>query len=361
MTADIPALSHQQEAFVHALRRVELHVHIEGAMTPDLLFKIAKRNGFEMEHDLFDWSTQEDGSETATYKEYTDLNQFLNVYTKATEVLQTRQDFSDLAYEYMCKAHSHGVMHAEIFVDVQTYVNRGLKADDVVHGLDEGFRKGKQEFGISYLMLGCALRHLSADQCVEGMEILRPYHEQGLIHGMGLCSMEKGQPPSKFLPAFQRAKEIGFERFTAHAGEDGPAAYVSEALDVLGVTRIDHGINGIKDEEVFERLSREGTMVTLCPLSNIALNVIDHLGELPIRKMLDNDLKFSINSDDPALFNSWITDNFIAIHKEHALSKADWIKISHDSIHGSWADQERKEEMQRQLEQVLSQWKHLEW
>jgi adenosine deaminase len=286
-------LAQQQEAFLHALRHVELHVHIEGAMTPDLLFKIADRNGMKMEHDLFDWSKDSDGSEKATYKEYTDLNQFLNVYTKATEVLKTREDFKDLAYEYMCKAHSQGVMHAEIFIDVQTYVDRGVHGDEVVHGLEDGFKQGQQEFGISYLMLGCALRHLSAEECIEGMEILRPYHESGHIHGMGLCSSEKDQPPTKFLPAFQRAKEIGFERFTAHAGEDGPASYVIEALDVLGVTRIDHGINGIKDEEVFARLRDDGIMVTLCPLSNIALNVIDHLNELPIRKMLDHDLKVS--------------------------------------------------------------------
>ncbi|KAJ9102202.1 hypothetical protein QFC20_005031 [Naganishia adeliensis] len=326
--------SHEQEQFLHALRRVELHVHIEGAMTPELLFKIAERNGMQMKHDIFDFSEHLDGSQKATYKEYVDLNQFLNVYTKATEVLKTQEDFKDLAYEYMRKAHSQGVMHAEIFIDVQTYVDRGVEGDKVVHGLDEGFKAGQQEFGITYLMLGCALRHLSSDECVEGIEMLRPYHERGLIHGMGLCSSEKDQPPSKFLPAFQRAREIGFERFTAHAGEDGPASYVTEALDVLGVTRIDHGINGIKDEEVFARLKEEGVMTTLCPLSNISLNVIDHLGELPIRKMLDHDLKFSINSDDPALFNSWILDNYVAIHKEHALSKADWIKISHDSISG---------------------------
>lgn len=297
------SIPHHQERFLHALRRVELHVHIEGAMTPELLFKIAERNGMQMEHDIFDWSTEQDGSQTATYKEYTDLNQFLNVYTKATEVLKTRQDFKDLAYEYMCKAHSQGVMHAEIFVDVQTYVDRGVEADTVVHGLDEGFKAGQEEFGVSYLMLGCALRHLSADECVEGMEILRPYHERGLIHGMGLCSSEKNQPPSKFLPAFQRAKEIGFHRFTAHAGEDGPAGYVTEALDVLGVTRIDHGINGIKDETVFARLRDEGTMVTLCPLSNISLNVIDHLDELPIRKMLDHDLKVSKLLYAPSMAN----------------------------------------------------------
>ncbi|GHJ84137.1 hypothetical protein NliqN6_0539 [Naganishia liquefaciens] len=354
-------LIQQQKDFLHALRHVELHVHIEGAMTPELLFKIADRNGLKMEHDLFDWSEGHNGSQKATYKEYTDLNQFLNVYTKATEVLKTREDFKDLAYEYMCKANSQGVMHAEVFIDVQTYVDRGLHGDDVVHGLEDGFRQGEQEFGVSYLMLGCALRHLSPDECIDGMEILRPYHERGLIHGMGLCSSEKDQPPTKFLPAFQRAKEIGFERFTAHAGEDGPASYVTEALDVLGVTRIDHGINGIKDEQVYARLRDEGIMVTLCPLSNIALNVIDHLNELPIRKMLDDDLKFSINSDDPALFNSWISENYLAIQKEHALSKSDWIKISRDSIDGSWASENRKQEMHKHLEEMLQAWEHVSW
>jgi adenosine deaminase len=279
--------------FLAALPKCEHHIHIEGSLSPTLLFNLATRNAIALPSAALDIAYASIASLEARYKAFTSLDDFLAYYDRASRVLIKQEDFSDLAYAYMQKAKEDGIVHAEIFFDLQTHTSRGISVETVVKGLNDGLRRGEQDLGITFRLIMCILRHETVQSSVDHVDLAVPFYRSGEIHGLGMCSTEKDQHPRKFSPVYQRAREVGIERFTAHAGEEGPAEYVRSALEDLGVTRIDHGVRSVEDEAVMNLLRHKETMLTVCPLSNVALKVVNHISEIPLRKLLDSKIKVS--------------------------------------------------------------------
>lgn len=268
-------------------------MHIEGSLSPSLLFSLSARNTIALPSAALDIAYADIASLEARYKAFTSLDDFLAYYDRASAVLIHRQDFDDLAYAYMKKAHEDGVVHTEIFFDLQTHTARGISAETVVNGLDDGLKKGEAEFGITFKLIMCILRHLPVESSVDHVDLALPFYQSKQIHGLGMCSTEKDQHPTKFQAVFDKAKAAGITHLTAHAGEEGPAEFVRSALEDLGVSRIDHGIRSIEDEAVLRMLRERGTLLTVCPLSNVALKVVEHVGEVPLQKLLDAGVKVS--------------------------------------------------------------------
>lgn len=279
--------------FLAALPKCEHHIHIEGSLSPSLLFSLSARNAIALPSATLDVAYASIAALEARYKAFTSLDDFLAYYDRASRVLIKREDFADLAFAYMEKAKADGIVHAEIFFDLQTHTSRGISAETVVQGLNDGLKKGEASFGITFKVIMCILRHESVQSCVEHVDLAAPFYKSGEIHGLGMCSTEKDQHPRKFLPVYQRAKEVGINHLTAHAGEEGPADYVRSALEDLGVTRIDHGVRSVEDESVLAMLKERETLLTVCPLSNVALRVVKHVREVPLRKLLDAGVKVS--------------------------------------------------------------------
>jgi adenosine deaminase len=280
--------------FLAALPKCEHHLHIEGSLSPSLLFSLSARNAIALPSAISDIAYANVAALEARYKAFTSLDDFLAYYDRASRVLIKREDFADLSYAYMQKASEDGIAHTEISFDLQTHTQRGIAVETVVKGLNDGLKKGEKEFGITFRVIMCILRHESVQSCVDHVDLALPYYQSGDIHGLGMCSTEKDQHPKKYLPVYQRAKEVGIEFLTAHAGEEGPAEYVRSALEDLGVTRIDHGVRSVEDEHVLAMLRERKTMLTVCPLSNVALRVVKHLSEVPLRKLLDAGIRASL-------------------------------------------------------------------
>ncbi len=268
-------------------------MHIEGSLSPSLLFRLAEKNNIDLPSPATDEAYTSIDTLEARYKAFTSLDDFLAYYNRASAVLIRQSDFEELAYAYMKQASEDGIVHAEVFFDLQTHTERGVGVDTVVLGLDQGLKKGEQEFGISFRLIMCVLRHLPVQHSVQHVDLALPFYQSNHIHGLGMCSTERSQPPSKFLPVFERAREVGITRFTAHAGEEGPAGYITEAIDLLGVERIDHGVRSVEDEEVLRMLKEKEMLLTVCPLSNVALRVVEDVSEVPLRKLLDAGVKVS--------------------------------------------------------------------
>jgi adenosine deaminase len=311
--------------------KAELHLHIEGTLEPELAFALAGRNGVALPF-----------ADAAALREayaFTDLQSFLNLYYELMAVLCTERDFTDLADAYLIRAQADGVRHAEIFFDPQAHVARGVPFEVVADGLHAALSTSRERFGISTGLIMCFLRDQSAESAFETLKAAEP--RLGKIIGVGLDSAEVGHPPSKFAAVYARARELGL-RCVAHAGEEGPAAYVSEALDVLKAERIDHGIRSLEDPALVERLRTERIPLTVCPFSNVRLRAVDHLGFHPLRRMLEAGLVATVNSDDPAYFGGYVQENLEAVAAAMELTDDQIFTLARNSFEASFLDEQTR-------------------
>ncbi|MGZ0199033.1 adenosine deaminase [Streptomyces sp. RM1] len=315
------------------LPKAELHLHIEGTLEPELAFELAARNGVELAY--------ADTDELREAYRFQDLQSFLNLYYELMAVLRTERDFEDLANAYLARAAAQGVWHAEIFFDPQAHLARGLTMGTVVEGLWRALGRSEENHGVSTRLILCFLRDESAQSALETLEAARPYLDR--ITGIGLDSAEVGHPPAKFREVYEAAAALGLRR-VAHAGEEGPPQYITEALDVLGVERVDHGLRCMEDPALVERLVRERIPLTLCPLSNVRLRTVDTLADHPLPAMLDAGLLCTVNSDDPAYFGGYADDNFRAVAKTLDLGEDRLRELARNSFLASFLedDEERR-------------------
>jgi adenosine deaminase len=344
--------------FLYELPKCEHHLHIEGSLSPDLLFRLAALNNVALPDPTSDPSFASPQALESRYERFTSLNDFLHYYFIGMSVLITASDFESLAYEYFVRAHNDGVHHAEIFFDPQAHTSRGIAYSIVVSGITTAQRRAKEDFGLTSKLIMCFLRHLSAaDADVTYQEAVTLGHfSDGTVAGIGLDSSEVGFPPEIFREVYASATAAGIRR-TAHAGEEGDSTYISRALDICNTERIDHGIRLVDDEALLKRVTKDKTLVTMCPLSNVRLRCVTNVAELPIRKFLQEGVTFSINSDDPAYFGSYILDNYCAVQEAFALSLTEWRFIAEGAIAGSWCDEERKKVLLAKVEEWAEKYK----
>jgi len=314
-------------SFARRLPKAELHLHIEGTFEPELIFELAERNRIP-----FPYSSVE-----ALRRAYafTDLQSFLNLYYAAMAVLREERDFADLANAYFARAREQNVIHAEIFFDPQAHTARGVPFEVVIDGLWSAACESEARYGITSKLIMCFLRDQSADSAMATLESALPYGER--IVAVGLDSAEVGHPPSKFRDVFERARAEGFLT-VAHAGEEGPPAYVWEALDILHVSRVDHGVRSLEDPRLVARLRDERIPLTVCPLSNVKLRVVNTLREHPLQRMLDAGLHATVNSDDPAYFGGYVGDNFAAVTEALELDRDAVLTLARNSFTASFID-----------------------
>lgn len=312
-------------AFIRGLPKAELHLHIEGSLEPEQMFELARRNGVDLPFASVE--------EVRAAYAFSNLQDFLDIYYQGAQVLLTQQDFHDLAMAYFRRVAADGTRHAEIFFDPQTHTDRGVPFAVVIDGLLSGMDEAERTLGVTSKLILCFLRHLSEEAAFEALEQARPYLDR--IAGVGLDSSEVGHPPAKFARVFAAARKLGL-KVVAHAGEEGPPDYVYEALDLLEVDRIDHGNRALEDDALTERLAREGMTLTVCPLSNLKLCVVDDLAAHPLKRMLDLGLRATINSDDPAYFGGYLGQNWIETAQALDLSREDLITLAKNSFTGSF-------------------------
>lgn len=313
------------DALIAALPKAELHLHLEGSLEPEQLMAFAARNGVDIP-----FSTLE---EVRAAYAFSNLQDFLDIYYQGMSVLQTEADFHDLTDAYLKRVAADNVRHVEVFFDPQGHTGRGLPFDVPVRGILKALDAAEEKYGITHRLIMCFLRHLSEEDAFETLDQARPW--LGRIHGVGLDSSEMGHPPSKFTRVFEAARQMGL-KCVAHAGEEGPPAYVHEALDLLKVDRIDHGNRALEDEALIARIREAGLTLTVCPLSNLALCVVDDLTRHPMKRMLDLGLKATINSDDPAYFGGYVNRNYSETAKAVGLSRDDIITLAKNSFTGSF-------------------------
>jgi adenine deaminase len=331
---------HQMRELINRLPKAELHVHIEGTLEPGLMFDLASRNGMKLPYASVDHVT-------SAYR-FSDLQSFLDIYYQGAAVLQTPDDFYELMSAYLRRATADGVRHAEIFFDPQTHTDRGIGFPVFM----EGFRGAIADApGVSADLIMCFLRHLSGEDAVATLREAEP-HLDGVI-AVGLDSSEKDRPSHLFEDAFAQARELGL-RAVAHAGEEGPPEYVISALDVLGAERIDHGIRSLEDPLLVERLRSDQIPLTVCPLSNVALKVVDNLSEHPIRTMLDHGLQVSVNSDDPAYFGGYVGDNYMQLVEALDFGSEELADLARMSITSSFLEEDRKVELIDEIGAVVA-------
>jgi adenosine deaminase len=316
------------------LPKAELHLHIEGTLEPELAFELARRNGVELP-----WA---DPDELRAAYAFTDLQSFLDLYYRLTDVLRTEQDFADLAEAYLRRAARAGVRHAEIFFDPQAHTSRGVELGTVVRGLVAALSESEQRHGISAQLILSFLRDLPAEDALRTLREAKPFLEH--ITAVGLDSAEVGHPPAKFREVFAEARALGL-RCVAHAGEEGPPAYIAEALDVLGVERIDHGIRCMEDPELVARLVAEQIPLTVCPFSNVRLRCVDTLADHPLPAMLEAGLLVTVNSDDPSYFGGYVDDNFAGVRDALGLTEDQLRTLARNSFQASFLPPARKAEL----------------
>ena len=327
------------ESAIRSLPKIELHMHIEGSLEPELMFELAERNGIKLP-----WGSVE---EIRQAYEFSDLQSFLDIYYAGADVLRTEQDFFDLTWAYLERCRSDKVRHTEIFFDPQTHTDRGIAFATVIKGITRALDEGREQLGISSRLILCFLRHLSAEAAMETLEQALPWRER--IVAVGLDSSEKDHPPEKFKAVFDRARSEGFLT-VAHAGEEGPADYISQALDLLKVRRIDHGVRCVEDPDLVARLIAEQVPLTVCPLSNIKLCVFDKLEDHNLKDLLRAGVCVTINSDDPAYFGGYIGENFSATAEALDLSLADIDRLAHNAVHAAFLDSDRREDLLIELD-----------
>ena len=328
-------------SFIARLPKAELHLHIEGTLEPELAFAIAERNGLALPYSSVD-------ELRAAYR-FSNLQEFLDVYYACAGVLMESRDFYELTWAYLERAHADNVRHAEIFFDPQTHMACGIKFATVVEGICAALDDGRERLGLTSRLILCFLRHLSEADAERTLDAAMAYQDR--IAGVGLDSGERGNPPGKFANVFRRARDAGFIA-VAHAGEEGPANYVREALDVLQVVRIDHGNRALDDPDLVAELVERQVPLTVCPLSNLKLCVVDDMATHPLKQMLDLGLLVTVNSDDPAYFGGYVNDNYVAVAEALVLSEADLARLAHNSIMASLLQEDAKERLTRALAAV---------
>ncbi|MEZ5662986.1 MAG: adenosine deaminase [Burkholderiaceae bacterium] len=316
-----------------AIPKAELHIHIEGSLEPELIFALAQRNGLTLSYP--DVETLR-----AAYA-FTDLQSFLDIYYAGASVLLTGQDFHDMAWAYFQRAKADNVIHSELFFDPQTHTERGVDIGTVIHGLRSACQRAQDELGISSALILCFLRHLSEDEAFATLEAALPYREHFI--GVGLDSSEVGHPPDKFERVFARCRELGL-RVVAHAGEEGPPDYMWQAIDLLKVDRIDHGVASVQDPLLMAELAHTRLPLTVCPLSNLKLCVVSDLRDHPLKRMLDAGLCVTINSDDPAYFGGYMNENWVQTVQALDLSKDDVLALARNSFEASFLSDSRRAE-----------------
>ena len=311
--------------YIEGLPKAELHLHIEGSFEPELMFKIAERNNIQLKFKSVE-------SLREAYH-FTQLQDFLDLYYAGTSVLIFEQDFYDLTWAYLIQAKANNIVHAEIMFDPQAHTSRGVLFGTVVEGIGRALNDGLEKLGISTVLIMSFLRHLSEESAFETLKESIPY--RAMITAVGLDSSERGNPPEKFEMVFAKAREYGFLT-VAHAGEEGPPENIWGALDLLHVSRIDHGNSSMLDDQLIEKLIAGQIPLTVCPLSNLRLQVVADLSFHPLKNMLDRGLKVTVNSDDPAYFGGYLNDNFIAIAEALSLTKAEIGQLAHNSFRASF-------------------------
>jgi adenosine deaminase len=321
-------------AFVRGLPKAELHLHIEGSLEPQLMFKLAKRHSLNLKY----------ASVEALRKAYQfdNLQSFLDIYYEGASVLRDAEDFHALTAAYVKRAHADGVVHAEIFCDPQTHTARGVPMRAVLEGIAGALEEAAATLGMSSRLIVCFLRHLPEEDAVSTLREALQY--RSLFHGVGLDSSEKGHPPSKFKRVFEQARSQGLVP-VAHAGEEGPPEYIEEALDLLKVVRIDHGVRCEEKPALVERLRAQGVPLTVCPLSNVKLKVFRRLEEHNLKRLLDAGLCVTVNSDDPAYFGGYVLDNYLACAAALGLTRAELAKLCANSVSASLLPSARKAEL----------------
>lgn len=329
-------------AYIATLPKAELHLHIEGTLEPELMFAIAARNGIRLPYASVE--------EVRAAYNFSNLQDFLDIYYAGANALLEMQDFYDLTWAYLERAFTQNVRHAEIFFDPQTHTARGVAFATVIDGISRALDDAEARLGISSRLILCFLRHLDEAAALETLDEAMHYRDR--IVGVGLDSSERGNPPGKFSEVFRRARAAGFVA-VAHAGEEGPAQYVREALEVLEVVRIDHGNNALDDAALVAELVRRRIPLTVCPLSNVKLCVVDDITRHPLKRMLDLGLFVTVNSDDPAYFGGYINENYIAVAEALNLSRIELAQLARNSIEASLLDMEAKLALYAELDIVV--------
>lgn len=331
------------DPFLTQLPKAELHLHIEGTLEPDLMLELARRNGVPLPYDS-----------AASVREayvFEDLQSFLDLYYLGCRVLLTEQDFYDLTAAYLARVAAEHVRHVELFFDPQTHTERGVPFRTVVSGIHRALEDGRRRWGITSRLIMCFLRHLGADSAMETLREAEPFADW--ITAVGLDSTEVGHPPEKFRRVFDRARAAGF-RAVAHAGEEGPPEYIWQALDVLKVSRIDHGVRCLEDPRLVERLAAEGVPLTVCPLSNVKLRLFPTLADHPLKRLLDRGVRVTVNSDDPAYFGGYITENFDASRTALGLSREDIHALGRHAFEASFLSSDERRERCAELDAYMN-------
>jgi adenine deaminase len=335
---------HEIDTLIKRLPKCELHIHIEGSLEPELMLALARRNGVRLKYESVDALRQ-------AYR-FRNLQDFLDIYYQGMSVLITEQDFYDLAFAYLQRAHADNVRHVEMFFDPQGHTARGVAFATVIDGLHRAIADAERQLGVRASLIMCFLRHLDEADAEKTLDAALAFKDK--IVGVGLDSSETGNPPSKFRHVFRRAREAGFF-LTAHAGEEGPPSYVWEALDVLGVGRIDHGNRCLQDQTLVGRLARERMALTVCPLSNLRLHVVPDLKLHPLRQMMDKDLVVTVNSDDPAYFGGYVNDNYCAVSDALSLGRDEIVAIVRNGFQASLLSGSEKAAALAEVDRVLAE------
>ena len=320
------------EKYIKNIPKAELHVHIEGTFEPELMFEIAQRNNIKIKYNSVD--------ELKKAYDFNNLQEFLDIYYSGASVLIKEQDFYDMTWAYMEKLHSQNVLHAEIFFDPQTHTDRGVQFSTVITGIHKALLNAEKKFGITTKLIMCFLRHLDEDQAFKTLG--QSIEFKDWITAVGLDSSEVGHPPSKFERVFKKAIDEGFLT-VAHAGEEGPPEYVWEALNLLNVTRVDHGNRALEDNTLVQLLAQKQIPLTVCPLSNFKLRVVDKLENHPLKMMMDKNLLVTINSDDPSYFGGQLNDNYLKLAKELNLNTTDIYQLAKNSFTASFLSDSEKQ------------------
>jgi len=331
------------DSLIRRLPKCELHIHIEGSLEPELMFALARRNGVQLPYPSVDALRQ-------AYR-FSNLQDFLDIYYQGMSVLITEQDFYDLAWAYLQRARADNVRHVEMFFDPQGHTTRGIAFSTVISGLHRAITDAGRELGVKASLIMCFLRHLDETAAQRTLDGALAFRDK--IVGVGLDSSEAGNPPSKFARVFARARDAGFF-LTAHAGEEGPPSYVWEALDLLGVGRIDHGNRSLDDAALVGRLARERIALTVCPLSNLRLKVVADLAHHPLRRMLDKGLIATVNSDDPAYFGGYVNENYRAVSTALHLTRDEIAAIVRNGIQASLLTTAEKDGVLAEVDRILA-------
>jgi adenosine deaminase len=331
------------ESLIRKIPKAEMHIHLEGSFEPELMFALADRNGVRLAYKSVD--------EVRRAYQFTDLQSFLNIYYAAAQALLKEQDFYDLTWAYLQRAHAQNVRHVEPFFDPQTHTARGVAFETVLGGITRALAEGERQLGISWRLIMCFLRDLPVDAAMRTLEQALSFRDR--ITGVGLDSGEVGHPPADFVAVFERARREGL-RVVAHAGEEGPPQYIWQALDALKVSRVDHGVHCMEDPRLVDRLVADRVPLTVCPLSNVKLRVFKTLADHPVKRMLDRGLCVTLNSDDPAYFGGYILDNYLAVAQTFALSRVEIATIARNAIQATFLDEAGKRKLLGELETVVA-------